>query len=479
MDPLRLEWKGAPGMLGYSDSMLGRLIEPEIKALLAEKNYKELRESLRELDPVDIAETISVLSEEERAVVFRLLPRSISADVFEYLSFSGQEEVLRLLGHEQVSSILNEMDPDDRTALLEELPGKLTRRILELLSPEERAIAKTLLGYPEDSVGRLMTPEYMAVREDWTVDQTIAYIRKTGREKETVNILYVTDEKDRLIADLKIRSLIFAESGSRIRDIMNAQVIALNAFDDQEAASRAMLRYDVPVLPVVDSDGTLVGIVTSDDVFDVVVEEATEDMHRMGGLEAIDEPYFDVSYTTLVRKRAGWLSVLFLGEMLTSTAMSYFEQELQRAIVLALFIPLIISSGGNSGSQAASLIIRAMALQHVQIRDWIKVFFRELTIGLLMGCVLGLIAFARITLWPSRLTLYGPHFLQVAFTVNLALVGVVMFGTLTGSMLPFLLRKLGFDPALSSAPFVATIVDVMGIVIYFTVALLIMEGTLL
>ncbi|HQH73745.1 MAG TPA: magnesium transporter, partial [bacterium] len=221
-------------MLGYSDSMLGRLIEPEIKSLLAEKNYKELRESLRELDPVDIAETISVLSEEERAVVFRLLPRSISADVFEYLSFSDQEEVLRLLGHEQVSSILNEMDPDDRTALLEELPGKLTRRILELLSPEERVIAKTLLGYPEESVGRLMTPEYMAVRADWTVDHTIAYIRKTGREKETVNILYVTDEKDRLLADLKIRSLIFAESGARIRDIMNTQVIALNAFDDQE-----------------------------------------------------------------------------------------------------------------------------------------------------------------------------------------------------------------------------------------------------
>ncbi len=462
-------------MPGYRDSMLGRLIEPEIKSLLAEKNYKELRESLQELDPVDIAETIGVLSEEERAVVFRLLPRSISADVFEYLSFSEQEEVLRLLGHEQVSSILNEMDPDDRTALLEELPGKLTRRILEMLSPEERAIAKTLLGYPEESIGRLMTPEYLAVREDWTVTQTLEYIRKTGREKETVNVLYVTDENDRLIADLKIRTLIFSDPETRIRDIMNTQVIALNAFDDQETASEVMLRYDVTVLPVVDSDGTLVGIVTSDDVFDVVVEEATEDIHRMGGLEAIDEPYFDVSFFTLWRKRAGWLAILFFGGMITVYVMETFEPHIDsgQLLILSLFLPLVISSGGNSGSQAATLVIRALAVKDVALKDWYRVFWRELLSGLLLGSFLGLIALARVIFFPP---MDYDRFWMLSLTVSLSVIGVVLYGTLMGSMLPFILRFLGFDPAFSSNPLIATLCDSIGVAIYFSLAILILSG---
>ncbi|MGC9330010.1 MAG: magnesium transporter, partial [Candidatus Hinthialibacter sp.] len=290
-------------MHGYSESLLTRLILPDIEAMLAQKNYKELREALVELDPVDIAETINTLTLEERAIVFRILPRSISADVFEYLPFDEQEELMHSLGQEQVSALLNEMDPDDRTQLLEELPGKVIKRVIELLSPQERAVAVTLLGYPEDSVGRLMTPEYTAIHQDWTVEQTLQHVRKIGREKETINIIYVVDDNDHLIANVKLRTLIFSEPTAFIKDIMNQQVIALNAFDDQETASEAMIRYDLPILPVVDSDGTLVGIVTSDDVFDVVVEETTEDMHRMGGLSALEEPYFNASFLTLVRKR--------------------------------------------------------------------------------------------------------------------------------------------------------------------------------
>ncbi|MBN2325792.1 MAG: magnesium transporter [Candidatus Omnitrophica bacterium] len=456
--------------------MLTRLILPDIEAMLAQKNYKELREALIELDPVDIAETINTLTAEERAIVFRILPRNFSADVFEYLPFDEQEELMHSLGREQVSALLNDMDPDDRTQLLEELPGKVTKRVMELLTPQERSVAVTLLGYPEDSVGRRMTPEYTAIHQGWTVEQTILHVRKIGREKETINILYVVDDNDHLIAYVKLRSLIFSEPTTLIKDIMNQQVIALNAFDDQESASEAMIRYDLPILPVVDSDGTLVGIVTSDDVFDVVVEETTEDMHRMGGLSALEEPYFNASFLTLVRKRGGWLLLLFLGEMIVVSVMESFETTIQGATALVLFLPLVISSGGNSGSQAATLVIRALAVQDVRLRDWFRVFQRELLSGFILGAFLGSIAFIRVYIWPGE---HPEHWILLGSTITLAVTSVVLCGALLGSMLPFLLRSLGFDPALSSTPLVATLSDTIGVIIYFTLSIFLLQGTIL
>jgi magnesium transporter len=371
------------------------------------------------------------------------------------------------------------MEPDDRTALLEELPAEVAQRLISLLTPGERSITQTILGYPEESVGRLMTPDYVRVRPEWTIAQAMDHIRRYGRDAETVNVIYVVDEQGRLIDDLRIRQFLLADPQQTVESIMDRKFVALSATDDREEAVRLMHHYDRVALPVVDTRGILVGIVTADDVADVAEEEATEDIQKMGGMEALDVPYMETGFLPLVRKRAGWLSVLFVGEMLTATAMGYFEHEIQRAVVLALFIPLIISSGGNSGSQACSLIIRAMAVREIGLAQWYRVMRRELASGLVLGAVLGTIALVRITMWPTRATLYGQHYVLIATAVSLSLIGVVTFGTIAGSMLPFILRRLGFDPATASAPFVATLVDVTGIVIYFCVAAVVLRGTLL
>ncbi|MBD3267666.1 magnesium transporter [bacterium] len=455
--------------------MLGKLIEPELRALIAERRYKELREEMKDLDPVDIAEVLQVLTLEEGIIVFRILPRALAADVYENLPLQFQEDVLRLLSNEQIAALLNEMDPDDRTDLLEELPGKITTRVLSLLSPEERKIAKNLLGYPDYSVGRLMTPEYMAIREDWTVKQAFKHIRTYGRDKETINILYVVDEKGKLQDEIILRDLILATPKTQIADLMNRQVIALQATDDQETAAETMLRYDLSILPVVDSEGTLVGIVTNDDVMDVVVEEATEDIHRMGGMEALEEPYSQVSFTSMLKKRAGWLTLLCLGAMITINVTKIFHGFLQEGAVLALFIPLIMSSGGNSGSQATTLVIRALSLQDIRLGDWLRVFSRELLMGVLLGCILGGVALLRVVIWPE-----SPEYnLLLAATVSISIIFVVMFGTIIGCLLPFILRLFGSDPALASAPLVTTLIDNLGIVIYFVMAYFILSGTIL
>ncbi len=468
-----------------TDSMLGRLIEPEIRSLLANKKYKDLRETLSELDPADIAETILILSPEDRAVVFRLLPRDIAADVFEYLPFPEQEELLQSFSQEQVAAILNEMAPDDRTALLEELPGRFTRRLLGLMSPEERAIATELLGYPEDSIGRLMTPEYIAVYEDWTIKEVFKHIRKIGQDTETINVIYVINGNDQLIDDLRLKQLILADPKSQVSDLMDHQFIALRATDDQETAIDVMTHYDRFALPVVDSDGTLVGIVTSDDIFDVLEEENTEDMHKLGGVEALEEPYSQVRFHTMVRKRSGWLSLLFFGGYLTSKTMGLYEDYISSEIwmLLSMFLPLIISSGGNSGSQAATLVIRAMAVQDIESRDWLRIMLRELSTGLLLGLILGVISIIFFYFWPASESLTAEtlseyHFWLLGFTVSAAVLGAVIFGTFTGAMLPFIFRSLGIDPALSSTPFVATIVDISGVVIYFSLAIFLLKDIL-
>jgi magnesium transporter len=447
--------------------------------MIQNRQFADLRKALTTLPLDSVAEIFTDMAPQDAAVLFRLMPRDVAADIFEYMPVEAQEALMRSLGREQVAAVLNEMDPDDRTALLEELPGPVTQRLLMLLSPEERRIATELLGYPEESVGRIMTPDYVAVREGWTVGEVLDHIRRVGRDKETLNYIYVVDTQGRLIDEIRLREIILSPTATPLAQLMDRQYTALNVTDDQEEAVELFGRMDRTALPVVDSVGHLVGIVTVDDVLDVAQEEATEDMQKMAAVETLEAPYLRTGFFTLFRKRAIWLSVLFVGEMLTATAMGFFEEEISQAVVLTLFIPLIISSGGNSGGQATSLIIRSLAIHEINTKDWWRVLVREIGSGLALGLVLGLIAMIRIVLWPGTEDRYGPHYVMIGWTVALSLVGVVMYGTLIGSMLPLLLRKLGLDPAVSSTPFVATLVDVFGIVIYFSIASLLLRGTLL
>jgi len=451
----------------------------ELAGIVRTRDYTRLRDLMRNRPADHLATLLGDLTIEDQVVVFRLLPRKDAAAAFEYLSLEQQEALLKAMAQEDVAAILNEMAPDDRTMFLEELPAPVTRQLLALLTPEERAVASTLLGYPEGSIGRFMTPAYIAVGEDWTIQQVLDYIRTHGQDSETLNVIYVADGQGRLVDDIRIRELLLTNPSNHVVDLMDRRFVALKA---TEAATTAIVEFrahDRTALPVTDTTGVLIGIVTIDDVLDLVESKTTEDIQRIGGSEALDEPYMVISFARMVRKRAGWLTALFVGEMLTATAMSAFEAEIERAVVLALFVPLIISSGGNSGSQASTLVIRALALGEVTLRDWWRVARREIGAGLALGTILGGIGFLRITIWSAFSPLYGPHWLLVAVTVALALVGIVLWGTLVGSLLPFVLRRLGFDPATSSAPFVATLVDVTGLVIYFSVALLILRGTLL
>src|SRR5712671_530087 len=456
--------------------MVGKILEPEIRSMIEARDFVALREVFREWAPADVAEVILDLPEDEQVIIFRVLPHDLAADVFEYLDFDAQQTLLRAMAHEQVVAILNEMSPDDRTALLEELPSAAARQLIRLLTPEERHVATALLGYPEDSVGRLMTPDFIAAKEDWTVQHVLDYVREYGRDRETLNFIYVVDDRGKLIDDVRMREFLLRPLTAKVSEIRDRNFAALNASDSQQDALNFFRKYDRAALPVVDSNGVLVGIVTSDDMLDVAEEEATEDIQKLGGMEALDEPYMRIPLWRMVRKRAGWLVILFLGEMLTATAMANYQDEIAKAVVLALFLPLIISSGGNSGSQASTLIIRAMALGEVTLRDWWRVASREVQAGLALGLILGAIGTARVAIWSIvgdhyfHRQLYGPHWPLVALTVGVALVGVVLWGSLSGSMLPFILRRLGADPATSSAPFVATLVDVTGLIIYFSIA---------
>jgi magnesium transporter len=451
----------------------------ELADILRARDYARLRDMLRNRHAGDVASLLTALSLEDQVVVFRVMPRKDAAAVFEYLSQESKEALLKTMAQEDVAELLNNMAPDDRTLFLEELPAEATRQLLALLTPAERTVALTLLGYPEKSVGRLMTPHYLAVREQWTVREVLDYVRAHGQDSETLNVIYAVDDQGLLIDDIRIREFLLAPLESRVADLMDRRFVALKATDDQEAAVTVFRRYDRSALPVTDTAGMLIGIVTIDDVLDVAEATATREIQRIGGSEALDEPYISIAFWRMIQKRAGWLTALFLGEMLTATAMGAFEAEISKAVVLALFVPLIISSGGNSGSQAATLVIRALALGEVGVRDWWRVMRREILAGLSLGAILGSIGFLRITLWSAFSDIYGPHWLLVAITVSVALVGVVLWGTLSGSLLPFALKRLGFDPAASSAPFVATLVDVTGLVIYFSVALVVLRGTLL
>lgn len=460
--------------------MIAHLLKPEFDELIQKKEWVTIKEALDDVPAVDIADLLEDLEPEVAVVIFRLLKKSKAADVFTYLSTGKGVELLEVFSRQQLSDVMNNLEPDERVALMEELPGDLTQRVLNSMDPDNIALVRRLLGYPEESVGRLMTTNYVRIKKDWTVSKSFDHIRKYGRNAETVNVIYVVNEDEKLIDDLRLNQLILAQGETLIEDIMDYSFEALSAFDDQEEAVRMLSKYDRVALPVVDSDGILVGIVTVDDVLDIAEEETTEDMHLMAGMSALDNYYSQTPVFEMVKKRLGWLVLLFMGQMFTVTAMAGYEDALATAAFLALFIPMIISSGGNSGSQAATLIIRALSTDDIRLGEWKKVLGRELLSGLMLGLILGCMGAIVIGTW---MVFRGePFSLAVtmqALTVGCSLVGVVLFGNMCGSMLPFAMSKLGLDPAVTSAPFVATLVDVTGILIYFTIAIALLQGVVL
>ncbi|MDB5022681.1 MAG: mgtE [Mucilaginibacter sp.] len=449
----------------------------QIELLLGQNNEEQLQEYLNNLNISDVEVLIGELPEYGPRFI-EILSINRAVNVFRILDFPVQERILKKLSGTKIAELINELPPDDRTSLFSELHGDTVKVLIQHLPPNDRKEALRLLGYQEDSVGRLMTPDYIAVKKTWNVERVLYYIREFGKNSETIDVIYVIDSNGVLLDDIRIREILLVSPETKVSALMDNRLIALNVNDPQQEAINIFRMNNRVALPVTDEQNILLGIVTVDDILWIANEEYTEDIQKIGGTEALDEPYLDINLFRLVKKRVGWLIVLFLGEMLTATAMGYFGDEIARVVALAFFLPLIISSGGNSGSQASTLIIQAMALGEVTVADWWRVMRRELVSGLMLGAILGIIGFFRITIWSSFSTIYGPHWLLIAITVGLALIGVVLWGSLAGSMLPLALKRLGADPATSSAPFVATLVDVTGLIIYFTIASVVMHTIL-
>jgi magnesium transporter len=430
--------------------------------------------------PSELYEAWPVLSSEERVEGFEYLSRDDANDFFLQLSTHDRAQLLFALPLGKRRLWMRLLAPDDAADLIQEAPVEERENMLALLDEATRREVKGLLDYAEDEAGGLMNTRYSRLRTDMTVGEAISYLRRDARAREkTVYYVFVVDPQERLLGVVSFRDLLVAPGDKLVRDIMRTEVISVPEDLDQEALSKLFMRHHLLMMPVVDAEGRIKGVVNLDDIVDVVQEEATEDIQKLGGVQTLEEPYLQVPLLRMIRKRAGWLAALFLGEMLTATAMGQFEAEIARAVVLALFVPLIISSGGNSGSQATTLVIRAMALGEIRLRDWWRVIRREVVTGLGLGAILASIGLVRILLWQGMFKAYGEHYFLVALTVALSLVGVVLWGSVAGSILPFILRGLGFDPASASAPFVATLVDVTGLVIYFTIAAAVLHGTLL
>ncbi len=460
--------------------MLVQLIKPEFEELIQAKDWVALKDVLSDVPAADIAELLVELDGNIAIVIFRLLKKPLAADVFSELPSNKGVELLELFNKQQLSDVMVNLEPDEQVALMEELPGHLTQRVMNSMNREDQKQIKKLLGYPEESVGRLMTPRYVRVKADWTIERSMKHIRKYAEVAETLNRIYVVDDKEYLIDDLMLTELILADPEDIIDSVMDKSFEALTAFEDQEAAVKMFAKYDRAALPVVDTDGILVGIVTVDDVIDVAEEEATEDMQKMAGMDALDDYYSQTSVVDLVKKRIGWLIVLFAGQILTALTMSGYEEVLQKIVLLSYFVPLLIASGGNSGSQAATLIIRALATDDIKSDGWKKVLGREITSGLLLGGLLGILGFATLLVWGMiDGDLMNQELILKASVVASSLLLIVLFGNIIGAMLPFILSKIGLDPAVSSAPFVATLVDVSGIIIYFTIAVFLLNGILL
>lgn len=455
------------------------LVVEEIQELLEKENDKGLKLYLDGLNISDVEQLIDELPQ-HAAKFIETISLNRAVNVFRILDFPTQERIIKKLSGNKLNQIIKDLPPDDRTALFSELKGDVVKKMITLLPAEERKESLALLGYKEDSIGRLMTPDYIAVKPEWSITHVLAHIRRYGKNSETTDVVYVIDKDGVLLDDIRIREVLLADPEAIIGELTDRRFIALKANDPQEDAINIFRMNNRVALPVVDENNILLGIVTVDDILWIANEEYTEDMHKIGGTEALDEPYLDTSIFNLVRKRVGWLAVLMIGEMLTATAMGFFEGQIHKATVLALFIPLIISCGGNSGSQASTLIIQAMALGEVTIKDWWLVMRREIISGFLLGMCLGLVGFLRIFVWHIVApNIYGEHWVLIAATISVSLVFVVLWGSLSGSMLPILLKKLGADPATSSAPFVATLVDVTGLIIYFSFAVLFLNGVLL
>lgn len=430
--------------------------------------------------PADIADQLTQKSSKDRVLSFLLLAGEAKAEVFPYFDSEIQQELILNLGNEATKELFNELAPDDRTLLLTDFPDSIIKEIINLLDQKEREQALNLLGYESDSIARLMTPHYIQAKKDWTVKRVLESIKIYGKKAETLNFVYVVNDKNKLIDDLRIGQLLMAEDNTLIEELMDKNFIAIRTTEKIEESLAIFDKYDREALPIVTEKGILVGIVTFDDLLEQIEQRDTEDMQKFGGMEELDVSYTKTSLSDLVKKRAGWLVVLFLGELLTASAMGHYDDEIAKAVVLALFVPLIISSGGNSGSQAASLIIRAMALKELQLRDWWYVMKKEFVSGILLGGILGALGFIRIAIWQETgIYDYGPYWLWVALSVSTSLLFIVLWGTLSGSLIPFLLRKMKLDPAAASAPFVATLVDVTGLIIYFSVSAFFLAGKLL
>jgi magnesium transporter len=428
----------------------------------------------------DLLEQWSALTTEERLEEFQSLPRDVADDFFLSLSSREQAElVLELPGGER-RIWLRLLPPDDAADLIQMAPEERRSSLVEQLDPVAQREVNALLAFKEDEAGGLMSPRFARLRPEMTVDEAISYLRRQSGQVETIYYAYALDDGQRLLGVVSFRDLFSpADRRRTVREVMRTDFISATDATDQETVARLFTKHHLLAVPVLDATGRMEGIITIDDIVEVVQEEASEDIQKVGGMEALDAPYMQIGFWRMVKKRAGWLAILFLGEMLTATAMGYYEHEIARAVVLALFVPLIISSGGNSGSQATTLVIRAMAVGEVRLRDWWRVVRREIATGAVLGSVLAVIGLARILLWQSLWQSYGEHFMAVGVTVAVSLLGVVLFGTIAGSMLPFLLRRAGLDPASASAPFVATLVDVTGLVIYFSVASVVLAGKLL
>ena len=453
-------------------------IQEQFEHVIATEDKLAIRDFLDDQNIADVAELINE-NEEFAAQIIANLSIHRAASTFKILDFNVQKDIVADLPSFKTAELLNELQADDRTDFLEDLPKEVLRDLIKLLDPEERMITLSLLGYPEDSVGRLMNPDYVYVYEHNTVAEAFHIIRKYAKSSETIDVIYVINEQGQLIDDLRIKEFILASPEKLVSEMMDERVISLHVNDDQEHANQVFKMNNRVALPVVDDNNMLLGIITIDDILWVATEEYSEDMQKMGGTEALDEPYLEMPLMRLFRKRVSWMVILFLGELLTASVMKNFEDEIAKAVVLALFIPLIISSGGNSGSQASTLIIQAMAVGEITVNDWWRIIRREILSGLMLGFVLGSLGFLRVILWQQFMPMYGEHYLFIALAVGFSLMGVVLWGTLSGSMLPLILKRAGADPAVSSAPFVATLVDVTGLIIYFSVAYMFLEGLLL
>ena len=460
---------------------VGALLAPDILALLL-KSPSLIAAETEELHPADLADVAEAMPIEQIPLFLAALPQDRAAAVLEYLDEELRAEVLEAMSPETAAALVSAMTPDERADVLEELDEDRAEEIVDEMPEQKRRETQALRLFDPDTAGGLMTTEFVSEAASTTVEEALRKVRVIARsgKREAIHAIYTTDVEGRLAGVLSLRELLAAPEGARLSDVAWTEVQSVKPNADREEVARVIANYDLVVVPVVSESNHVMGVITVDDVIDAIQEEQTEDVQKFGGMEALDEPYMQMGFTQMLRKRGGWLSVLLISEMFTASAMQYYDGELKKVAPLILFVPLVMSAGGNSGSQATSLITRAMALREVSLRDWWRVALRELPTGLTLGAFLGLIGVIRITLW-QRLGLfnYDPHWQLIAGTVGLSLVGIVTFGSLAGSMLPFLLRRVGFDPASASAPLVATLVDVGGLVIYFTVALLVLGGTLL